>query len=424
MTKVSMWIVVSLCVSAVTLTAALDNGLALTPPMGWLAWTRFRCNIDCDNDPDNCISERLFRTMTDLLVSGGYKDAGYEYLCVDDCWLAEERTADGALQGDPKRFPSGMKALGDYVHSKGLKFGIYADFGKTTCEKYPGSEFYLKQDAQTFADWGVDLLKLDGCYGDVRDYDYGYPAMTKFLNETGRPIMFHCDWPKYQILAGIKPNYTAIQQSCNLWRNYDDIWDNWDGLSDIINYYVKDDDDFMSYSGPGSWVDPDELIIGNFGLSDVQERVQMALWAMLPAPLIMSNDLRSIRNQSKQLLLNPRVIAINQQQLSTSARRITTVGAVDVWTRSILPTGTKVIALVHMNITRNYAVQARFIAQAKDIGLTDASGYDVIETFDGTSLGHFNPGDTIGPIVVDPTGVSLMTATPTSSLPEQKLNYD
>jgi len=142
------------------LSSALDNGLARTPPMGWLAWERFRCNTDCENDPHNCISERLFMQMADLVISDGYYDAGYRYINIDDCWLAHERDRRGKLQPDATRFPSGIKALGDYVHSKGLKFGIYEDYGNYTCAGYPGILGHLKEDADTFESWGVDYVKV------------------------------------------------------------------------------------------------------------------------------------------------------------------------------------------------------------------------------------------------------------------------
>jgi alpha-N-acetylgalactosaminidase len=158
-----MWVfaltLMSVCLK---LAFGLENGLARTPPMGWLAWERFRCNTDCENDPHNCISERLFRQMADLVVSEGYQDVGFSYINVDDCWLSHTRDRDGRLQADPHRFPSGMKALADYVHSKGLKFGIYEDYGNFTCAGYPGILGHLEVDADTFAHWDVDYVKLDG----------------------------------------------------------------------------------------------------------------------------------------------------------------------------------------------------------------------------------------------------------------------
>uniref|UniRef100_A0ABI7Y8C2 Alpha-galactosidase n=1 Tax=Felis catus TaxID=9685 RepID=A0ABI7Y8C2_FELCA len=149
---------------------ALDNGLAMTPTMGWLHWERFMCNVDCQEEPDSCISEKLFMQMAELMDSDGWKDVGYEYLCIDDCWMAPKRDSKGRLQADPKRFPGGIQGLANYVHSKGLKLGIYADVGNKTCAGFPGSFGYYDIDAQTFADWGVDLLKFDGCHCDSMEH--------------------------------------------------------------------------------------------------------------------------------------------------------------------------------------------------------------------------------------------------------------
>jgi alpha-N-acetylgalactosaminidase len=236
---------------------ALENGLARTPPMGWLAWERFRCNTDCKNDPDNCISENLFRTMADIVVSEGYAAAGYEYINVDDCWLEKERNTYGQLVPDRQRFPRGMKSLADYVHSKGLKFGIYEDYGNYTCAGYPGVLGYLRTDAQTFASWDVDYVKLDGCYAHPSDMDRGYPEFGYYLNQTGRAMMYSCSWPVYQIYAGMQPNFSSIIDSCNLWRNFDDIQDSWASVESIIDYYGNNQDVIVANAGPGHWNDPD-----------------------------------------------------------------------------------------------------------------------------------------------------------------------
>ncbi|KAK0153434.1 Alpha-galactosidase A [Merluccius polli] len=170
----------------------LNNGLALTPIMGWSHWARFTCDVDCDADPDRCISERLFVLMADVMAAEGWRDAGYEYVCVDDCWASRRRDASGRLQADPRRFPGGVRRLADYVHSKGLKLGIYSDVGAYTCEGYPGSLGHYETDAQTFADWGVDLLKFDGCNMKGTLLAEGYMNMSKALNATGSSIVYSC----------------------------------------------------------------------------------------------------------------------------------------------------------------------------------------------------------------------------------------
>ncbi|XP_001374517.2 alpha-galactosidase A [Monodelphis domestica] len=314
---------------------ALDNGLALTPTMGWLHWERFTCNVDCIEDPENCISEGLFMQMADIMVSEGWKDAGYEYVCIDDCWLASKRNKNGSLQADPKRFPSGIRHLADYVHSRGLKLGIYQDVGTLTCAGYPGSFGYYDIDAQTFADWGVDLLKFDGCnFKDVESLVEGYKSMSSALNKTGRSILYSCEWPLY-LRPFQEPNYTEIRQYCNHWRNYGDIFDSWNSVKTILAWTASKQESLVPAAGPGGWNDPDMLVIGNFGLSWDQQVTQMALWAIMAAPLFMSNDLRHISPQSKNLLQNKDVIAINQDPLGKQGYQLRKDKDFEVWERPL-----------------------------------------------------------------------------------------
>ena len=252
------------------------------------------------------------------MVSEGYLAMGYEYLVIDDCWLSHKRDANNKLQPDPKRFPSGIRKLADYIHSKGLKFGIYEDYGTLTCGGFPGSIDHLELDANTFAEWTVDYLKLDGCYADVKVMDTGYPEMAYYLNKTNRPIVYSCSWPAYQNFAKIEPNYKLIAEHCNLWRNYDDIDDSWDSMYQISQWFASKQDELAVVHKPGSWNDPDMLLIGNYGLSYEQSKTQMALWAMMSAPLLMSVDLRTMKPEFKGILQNKNLVGINQDKLGKS----------------------------------------------------------------------------------------------------------
>ncbi|KAJ0174003.1 hypothetical protein K1T71_010149 [Dendrolimus kikuchii] len=300
----------------------LDNGLALTPPMGWLTWERFRCTTDCKKFPNDCISENLIKRTADLMVSEGYLDAGYEYLGIDDCWLEKKRGSDNRLVPDKERFPNGMKAIADYIHGKGLKFGMYQDYGNLTCAGYPGVLGNEELDIQTLVEWEIDYLKLDGCYIDPLAMDEGYPNFGKMLNATGRPILYSCSWPAYQEPNKILPNYNSIAEHCNLWRNWDDIEDSWASLKGIIDWFGDNQERFADHAGPGHWNDPDMLLIGNFGLSYEQARVQMAVWAILAAPLLISADLNTIRPEFKEILLNKEIIAVNQDKLGKQGTRV------------------------------------------------------------------------------------------------------
>ncbi|KAK2083598.1 hypothetical protein P7K49_038834 [Saguinus oedipus] len=319
---------------------ALDNGLARTPTMGWLHWERFMCNLDCQEEPDSCIRdevriEKLFVEMAELLVSDGWKDAGYDYLCIDDCWMAPQRDSEGRLQADPQRFPHGIRQLANYVHSKGLKLGIYADVGNKTCSGFPGSFGYYDIDAQTFADWGVDLLKFDGCHCDsLESLADGYKHMSLALNRTGRSIVYSCEWPLY-MWPFQKPNYTEIRQYCNHWRNYADIDDSWKSIKSILDWTSSNQERIVDVAGPGGWNDPDMLVIGNFGLSWNQQVTQMALWAIMAAPLFMSNDLRHISPQAKALLQDKEVIAINQDPLGKQGYQLRQGDNFEVWERPL-----------------------------------------------------------------------------------------
>ncbi|KAI5943992.1 alpha-galactosidase A [Manis javanica] len=337
---------------------ALNNGLAMTPTMGWLHWERFMCNTDCQEEPDSCISEKLFMQMADLMASDGWKAVGYEYLCIDDCWMAPQRDSEGRLQADPKRFPRGISGLANYVHSKGLKLGIYADVGNKTCAGFPGSFGYYDIDAKTFADWGVDLLKFDGCYCDsVKLLEDGYKYMSLALNKTGRSIVYSCEWPLY-MWPFRKPNYTEIRQYCNHWRNFYDVSDSWESIKSILGWTSSNQESIVPVAGPGGWNDPDTLVIGNFGLSWNQQITQMALWAIMASPLLMSNDLRHISPQAKALLQDKDVIAINQDPLGKQGYQFRKEDNFELWERP-LSHSAWAVAMVNLQDTggpRSYTI--------------------------------------------------------------------
>ncbi|XP_033631500.1 alpha-N-acetylgalactosaminidase-like isoform X4 [Asterias rubens] len=380
--KVNMLAVALLMLCAVS-TQALDNGLGRTPPMGWMTWERFRCNTDCKNDPYNCVSEKLVMQMADRMVEDGYKDAGYQYINIDDCWSNKQRDAQGRLQSDPVRFPSGIKALADYVHSRGLKFGIYGDYGTKTCGGYPGSLNHLELDAQTFASWGVDSLKLDGCYSNVSTMKTGYPEMTKYLNATGRPILFSCSWPDYERAFHIPINYTSVADNCNIWRNYNDIQDSWDSVTGIIKYYGDNQKTLVPVAGPGHFNDPDMLIIGNKGLNVNQSNAQMAMWAIFAAPLLMSNDLRNIQPVYRDILLNKEVIRINQDPAGKMGKKMLEFGSVEVWLRPLQYY--EEWAIVFLNQDTKIQTVTLKLSQ---LGFSYMMGYELREILTHKEVGH------------------------------------
>ncbi|KAJ8962659.1 hypothetical protein NQ318_001053 [Aromia moschata] len=286
------------------------------------------------------------------MIEDGYLSAGYEYVIIDDCWSAPERTSDGKLQADPERFPNGIKALADHVHNLGLKLGIYGDYGEFTCQGYPGSIDHLELDAKTFAEWKVDYLKLDGCYADSENMEEGYGEMSKYLNRTGRPIVFSCSFPAYKELEA---NYTAAVEYCNLWRNYWDIDDAWDDVKIIADWFSENQDFLLQFAGPGHWNDPDMVVLHKYTgwfcrsgqiwgvytrihfcpTNNWRFRTQMTIWALLAAPLIMSVDLRTIEPEYKEILLNKDAIAINQDPLGIQGRHVTNDSEINIWTKPL-----------------------------------------------------------------------------------------
>merc|ERR1711892_1302782 len=363
-----VFVVILVCASGVS---ALDNGVSRTPPMGWLSWERFRCNTDCENDPEYCIGERLFREMSDMMAVGGYLEAGYDTIIIDDCWLDHKRSADGKLQADPKRFASGIPSLSDYIHKLGLKFGIYEDYGNFTCGGYPGILGHMETDAKTFAEWNVDYVKLDGCYSDPSTMETGYPDFGRYLNETKRPMVYSCSWPAYQIDQ--HPDYESIAEHCNLWRNFDDITDSWD-----------------------------------YGLSLDQSKAQMGMWCMFAPPLIMSADLRSIRPEFKEIMLNRNVIKLNQDPMGIQAKRIIKGKEIDVYSRPVMPVykGKTSVAVAFLNRwNEGTPLEVKFTL--KDLGLDHPGGYQAFEIFTGKKLGSYKPGDSFSGSV-NPTGILLV----------------
>src|SRR6266404_3596477 len=277
------------------------DDLAKTPPMGWNSWNKFQCNVD----------ENLIRQTADAIVSSGMKDAGYQYVVIDDCWQIS-RDAAGNIVADDKHFPSGIKALADYVHSKGLKFGIYSDAGSKTCAGRPGARGHEFQDAQQYAAWGVDYLKFDWCNTSTQDAKSSYALMREALNASGRPIVFSlCEW------GTAKPWLWGHEIGGNLWRTTGDIVDQFSGktketwqhtVTDILDQQAG----LESFSGPCHWNDPDMLEVGNGGMTPTEYRSHFSLWAILAAPLVAGHDLRDMTPEIHDILTNKEVIAIDQ----------------------------------------------------------------------------------------------------------------
>ena len=241
--------------------AAQKPPLAMTPPMGWMSWEVFRCEVDCVAHPDACINERLYKQMANVMQTDGYIAAGYKTISIDDCWESGIpgvlRRPGEPLQMNATRFPSGPKALAEYIHARGAKFGIYSDEGTQTCQGYYGSQGYEDLDAKTFAAWGVDYLKLDGCNNDAKGFATGYPAMGRALQKSGRDIVYSCSWPAYIGDDEAAKPYDAMSDAgCHLWRNWHDVQCEWSSVRTIMNHWGNNSVALEKAAGPGRWNDP------------------------------------------------------------------------------------------------------------------------------------------------------------------------
>ncbi|UXX80986.1 glycoside hydrolase family 27 protein [Reichenbachiella carrageenanivorans] len=305
--------------------AQQEKILAPTPPMGFISWNLFEGNI----------SEDIVKSLADAMVENGLKDAGYEYIILDDLWHGE-RDENGNIQPDPKKFPNGIKVVADYVHSKGLKFGIYTDIAEKTCAGMEGSLGFETQDAQTYAAWGVDYIKCDYCYApkDVWTAVERYTKFIEAVRATDRDIVFAlCEWGQRS------PWLWGERVGAQLWRTTWDLRDTWEhgrygqgynGIMEALDRQVG----LEQYAGPGHWNDPDMLVIGlkgtgssssargAAGCTSVEYEAQMGLWSLLAAPLLMTCDIRDMDADTKRILTNKEVIAINQDVLGKQASRV------------------------------------------------------------------------------------------------------
>ena len=272
--------------------------------MGWNTWNKFACNIN----------EELIKNTIDALNSSGLLEAGYKYINLDDCWQ-KSRDENGTIIPDYDAFPNGIKPLVDYAHSKGLLFGLYSDAGEYTCAGRPGSLGYEEIDAQTYAEWGVDYLKYDNCYNKKISSLERYPKMRDALNRTGRPIFYSlCQWGEEDIA-------TWGKEVGNSWRTTGDINDNWNSMLNIIDINDKS----YQYAGPGGWNDPDMLKVGNEGMTITEYKTHFNLWAISKAPLLIGCDITKMKEEIKDILTNPEVIAVNQDALGEQGRKIKSI---------------------------------------------------------------------------------------------------
>ena len=353
--------------------------LAKTPPMGWNSWNTFRLNIN----------EELVKEVADVFVEKGLKDAGYQYLVIDDGWQIG-RDDKGNILSNEEKFPSGIKSLVDHIHSVELKFGIYSDAGYMTCGGFPGSLGYEYQDARTYADWGVDYLKYDWCHTGNKSAPDSYKLMKNALLMAGRPIVFSiCEW-------GASQPWTWAPEVGNLWRTTFDIRPCWDcgervesmgrmvenfiGFTKILDLQ----EGLESYSGPGAWNDPDMLEVGNGQLTYDENVAHFSLWCILAAPLMLGNDIRTMSDEVLEIIKNKEVIAVNQDPLGRQGKKVRDDGNFEVWSRE-LHDGSRAVVLF------NRSEKEREIGfDWSEVGLPQNLKFTVRDLWEKKDKGHYN----------------------------------
>ena len=311
---------IMLATATVQATAQKWENLAETPQMGWNSWNKFQGNI----------SEEVIKGIADAMVEEGLLEAGYTYLNIDDCWHGK-RDADGFIQVDAKKFPSGMKALADYVHSKGLKMGIYSDAGTETCGGYPGSLGHEYQDAIQYSRWGIDYLKYDWCNTPNINPKGAYTLISDALRAAGRPILLSmCEW-------GNSHPWKWARDVGHSWRTTPDIWCDFDSLRVFPGYTqfgvmqcINFNDSLRQYAGPGHWNDPDMLEVGN-GMTENEDRAHFTMWCMMASPLILGNDLRNMSDATRRIILNKEMIAIDQDPLGVQGLHYCDLDGLSFW---------------------------------------------------------------------------------------------
>ena len=331
--------------------------LARTPPMGWNSWNKFACNV----------SEDLIKGMADAVVKSGMKDAGYIYVNIDDCWQVSRDA--------------------NYIHSLGLKFGVYSDAGSKTCAGRPGGLGHEYQDAIQYAAWGVDYLKYDWCNTTTQDAKASYANIRAALDASGRPIVLSiCEW------GTAKPWLWGKEVGGNLWRSTGDINDRWGGqqkwpdgscCSNGVLAIIDQEAELYSYAGPGHWNDPDMLEVGNGGMTDVEYRSHFSLWALLAAPLIAGNDLRNMRPEIHDILTNKEVIAVDQDSLGRQGERVAKNGDLEVWAKQ-LKDGSRAVILLNRG-----GSEQQISANWEDLGYPDSVSASVRDLWLHKDMGKF-----------------------------------
>lgn len=383
-----MLLVISSLLCWQDLSAQKFEGLADTPPMGWNSWNKFACNIN----------EKLIREIADAMVETGLRDMGYVYLNLDDCWHGQ-RDSLGFIQADPEKFPSGMKALADYVHSKGLKIGLYSDAGRSTCGGRPGSFGHEYQDALQYAKWGIDYLKYDWCDSEDINPVGAYNLMRDALHAAGRPIFFSmCEW-------GSSKPWKWAAETAHSWRTTGDIFNCFDCVDEHpgwkaygVMQILDMQEGLREYAGPGHWNDPDMLEVGN-GQTVNEDRAHFSMWCMLAAPLILGNDIRNMSQETKDIIMNKEVIAIDQDKAGIQGLKFLAENGLEFWFKPLENEAWAFCILNRTTEPKEYAIDWQKFNLYDDVAKRftdfDSKIYEIRDLWDKKDVGNTKKGRTV-----------------------------
>ena len=388
MKKFFMLLVISSLLCWQDLSAQKFEGLADTPPMGWNSWNKFACNIN----------EKLIREIADAMVETGLRDMGYVYLNLDDCWHGP-RVSLGFIQADPEKFPSGMKALADYVHSKGLKIGLYSDAGRSTCGGRPGSFGHEYQDALQYAKWGIDYLKYDWCDSEDINPVGAYNLMRDALHAAGRPIFFSmCEW-------GSSKPWKWAAETAHSWRTTGDIFNCFDCVDEHpgwkaygVMQILDMQEGLREYAGPGHWNDPDMLEVGN-GQTVNEDRAHFSMWCMLAAPLILGNDIRNMSQETKDIIMNKEVIAIDQDKAGIQGLKFLAENGLEFWFKPLENEAWAFCILNRTTEPKEYAIDWQKFNLYDDVAKRftdfDSKIYEIRDLWGKKDVGNTKKGRTV-----------------------------
>jgi len=388
MKKFFMLLVISSLLCWQDLSAQKFEGLADTPPMGWNSWNKFACNIN----------EKLIREIADAMVETGLRDMGYVYLNLDDCWHGQ-RDSLGFIQADPEKFPSGMKALADYVHSKGLKIGLYSDAGRSTCGGRPGSFGHEYQDALQYAKWGIDYLKYDWCDSEDINPVGAYNLMRDALHAAGRPIFFSmCEW-------GSSKPWKWAAETAHSWRTTGDIFNCFDCVDEHpgwkaygVMQILDMQEGLREYAGPGHWNDPDMLEVGN-GQTVNEDRAHFSMWCMLAAPLILGNDIRNMSQETKDIIMNKEVIAIDQDKAGIQGLKFLAENGLEFWFKPLEDEAWAFCILNRTTEPKEYAIDWQKFNLYDDVAKRftdfDSKIYEIRDLWGKKDVGNTKKGRTV-----------------------------